>query len=49
VQNWVNLQNQENIHHRYYSIVDYHALTQKYVGSNVDEADDDAIEKFRSE
>jgi tryptophanyl-tRNA synthetase len=24
-------------------------LTQKYVGSNVDEADDDAIEKFRSE
>jgi tryptophanyl-tRNA synthetase len=24
-------------------------LTQKYVGSNVDEADDEAIEKFRSE
>lgn len=49
VQNWVNLQHQDNIHKLYYSIVDYHALTQKYVGSNVDEADDDAIEKFRSE
>jgi tryptophanyl-tRNA synthetase len=37
VQNWVQLQNQEGIHERYYSIVDYHALTQKYVGSSVDE------------
>jgi tryptophanyl-tRNA synthetase len=24
-------------------------LTQKYIGSNVDEADEDALEKFRSE
>ncbi len=50
VQNWVNLQNQEDIHQRYYSIVDYHALTQKYVGSSVDEvADEEALEKLRTE
>ncbi|CDW71471.1 tryptophanyl-trna synthetase [Stylonychia lemnae] len=32
VQNWVQLQNQTEIQKRYYSVVDYHSLTQKYVG-----------------
>lgn len=37
VQNWVQLQNNPNIHERYYSIVDYHAITQKYVGATIDD------------
>lgn len=37
VQNWVNLQLDVNINKRYYCIVDYHAITNKYVGLQEDE------------
>ncbi len=32
VQNWVKLQENEGIQKRFFSIVDYHSITQKYVG-----------------
>lgn len=47
------LQNQEDIEKRYYTIVDYHALTQKYVGrktektktegANIGEEEDESV------
>lgn len=52
VQNWVQLQNNPAVDKRYYSIVDLHALTQKYVGSSIDEDienNDDLLDKLNSE
>ncbi len=39
VQNWVQLQNNKEVDKRYFCIVDYHAITQKYVGLNTEEQD----------
>lgn len=37
VQNWVKLQEHETINTRLYSVVDYHSITQKYVGMTEEE------------
>lgn len=43
VQNWVHLQNDPSHQDlvRYYSVVDYHSITQKFVGVNIEESEAD--------
>ena len=44
VQNWVHLQNHENHAdslQRYYCVVDYHSITQKFVGKDLADAEVD--------
>ena len=44
VQNWVHLQDHPNHAgslQRYYCVVDYHSITQKFVGKDIDEAEVD--------
>ena len=37
VKNWVHLQNHDLT--RYYCVVDYHSITQKFVGKHISEAE----------
>lgn len=48
VQNWVQLQEQPNIHQRFYTVVDYHSITQSYVGAHLPEEDDGEPLEFQS-
>ena len=37
VQNWVKLQGDASINHNYFCVVDYHSITQKYIGIDLPE------------
>ena len=43
VQNWVQMQFDMEINKRYFCIVDYHSITQKFVGRNEEEEEEDAL------